>query len=269
MASKSSVAVDLTAPIKTIPGIGRPTRLAVNKRGELVAINLYGSCISVFTASGEKLQSFGTRGSGQGQFEDPNGVAVDGEGNIFVADTGNNRIQKFTEEGQFFGEVSCNSNGIAFNTSNGKLYVSDQPKHQVVIFNSDLTLSATFGGEGSAKGKFDCPYDIAFGSTGDVFIVDSGNSRIQVFTANGKFSRIIEKNEARAYGPLNNSIGVAVNTDGVTFVSDYWDNNVSVFDRYGHFMSSCGGFRNPYGLAVDDCGVLYVCDNGNGRVLMF
>ena len=58
-----------------------------------------GDCVSVFSPSGEKLQSFGKHGSGQGEFDCPRGVAVDGEGNILVSDGGNHRIQKFTAEG--------------------------------------------------------------------------------------------------------------------------------------------------------------------------
>ena len=262
--AKSPV-VDLTSPIKTIQGVHKPTGLAVNKRGELVVVEYGKSCISVFTTSGEKLRSFGTHGSGQGQFEDPDGVAVDGEGKIFVADTGNNRIQKFTEEGQFLREVDCKPNAIAFNTSNGKLYVSDDSKHQVVILNSDLTFSSAFGGEGSAKGKFKCPQGIAFDSIGNVSVVDRNNSRIQVFTAEGKFLRIVKK----SVGKLRWPAGVAVNTEGVTFVSELWGNCVSVFDHTGHFMSSCERFAGLCGLAVDDCGVLYVCDISHNHVLMF
>ena len=96
-----SPVVDLTASIKTIHWMSTHTAPAFNKRGELVVIARSEACIFAFTASGEKIRSFGTPGSGRGQFKDPRGVAVDGEGNIFVADTGNNRIQKFTEEGQF------------------------------------------------------------------------------------------------------------------------------------------------------------------------
>ena len=263
VAVKSPV-VDLTTPIKTIRGLSQPRGLAVNKRGELVVAEYRTSCVSVFTTSGEKLQSFGTRGSGQGQFKDPCGVAVDGEGNIFVADTGNHRIQKFTEEGQFLREVNISSHDIAFNTSNGELYLSDHSRQQVVVLNSDLTFSRAFG-QGNAKRKFKFPLGIAFDNIGNVFVADRDNSRIQVFTAKGKFLRIIEKSE----GKLNLPVGVAVNTEGVKFVSELFGNCVSVFDHNDHFMSSCGGFRSPCGLAVDGCGVLYVCDHNNNCVMLF
>ena len=164
-----------------------------------------------------------------------------------------------------FKEVDCRPNDIAFNTSNGKLYASDYSKQQVVVLNSDLTFSSAFGGGGSAKGKFKYPEGIAFDSIGNVFVADGNNSRIQVFTAEGKFLRIMEKSGEKLRWP----VGIAVNTEGVTFVSENWGNSVSMFDHNGHFMSSCGDFTNPSGLAVDDCGVLYVCDSGSGHVLLF
>ncbi len=92
-----------------------------------------GHCVSIFSSSGERLRSFGTYGSGQGQFINPCGVAVDGEGNILVADD-NNRIQKFTAEGQFLTSVGTEGNGrlqfsyprgITFNATNDKVYVGD------------------------------------------------------------------------------------------------------------------------------------------------
>ena len=256
VAVKSPV-VNITAPIKTIQVMSTPMGLAVNKRGELVVIEDGVSRISVFTTSGEKLRSFGTHGSGQGQFKEPCGVAVDGEGKILVADTGNNCIQKFTEEGQFLRKVDCGPTSIAFNTSNGKLYMSDYFKHRVIILNSDLTFSSAFGGRGNAKGKFESPQGIAFDSIGNVFVVDCINFRIQVFTAEGNFLRIVEKSGEKLDWPIS----VAVSSEGVIFVSEHMGGCVSVFDHNGHLMSSCGEFHSPTGLAVDDCGVLYVCDH--------
>ena len=92
-ASPFSVAVKspvekLGTPILTIGGVVTPWGVAINQRGEVVVTEWAGHCVSVFSPSGEKLRSFGTRGSGQGQFDRPTGVAVDGEGNILVVDTG-------------------------------------------------------------------------------------------------------------------------------------------------------------------------------------
>ena len=90
--SPFSVAVKLPVeklgtPILTIGGAGGPRGVAINQRGEVVVTHMDNSCIHVFSPSGKKLQSFGTGGSGKGQFSYLRGVAVDDEGNILVADT--------------------------------------------------------------------------------------------------------------------------------------------------------------------------------------
>ena len=124
----------LGPPILTIGGVKRPWGVAITPKGEVVVSEWIGHCVSVFSTGGEKLRSFGTYGSGQGQFQHPTGVAVDGEGNILVADQGNHRIQKFTLKGQFVTAVGKGGkqvlqfsypHGITFNASNDKVYVVD------------------------------------------------------------------------------------------------------------------------------------------------
>ena len=94
-----------------------------------------------------QLRSFGKLGSGPGEFDEPSGIAVD-EGNVLVCDTGNNRIQKFTADGHFITAVGTKGskplqfrgpNGIAFNTSNKKVYIADLANHRIQVLNSDLT----------------------------------------------------------------------------------------------------------------------------------
>ncbi len=85
---------------------------------------------------------WGSWGSGDGQFISPAGVAVDSSGNVYVADTGNHRIQKFTSDGHFV--TKC-------------------------------------GVEGSGDGQFRNPADVAVDSSGNVYVADTGNHRIQKF----------------------------------------------------------------------------------------
>ena len=157
--------------ILTIDEIGFPGGVTVNQRGEVVVTDGNRHCVSVFSPSGEKLRSYGKRGSGQGEFNDPCGIAVDGEENILVA---NHRIQKFTAEGQFLAAVGTEGSGplqfffptdIAYNAKNRMVYVVDMGNHRVQILNSGLTFSSTFGKKGSGKGQFDSPWGIACDST--------------------------------------------------------------------------------------------------------
>ena len=239
----------LGTPILTLGGVWTPMGVAITtKRGEVVVTERDGHCVTVFSSSGEKLRSFGTRGSGQGQFDQPSGVTVDGEGNILVADTHNYCIQKFTAEGQFLTAVGKAGSGpllfncptdIAFNTINNKVYVVDFGNHLIQVLNSDLTFSSTFGKRGNGKGQFSYPWSIACGSTGKVYVADTGNHRIQVFTAEGKFIRMFGR-RGQGRGELARPHYVAVDTRGMVYVSEEDNHRVSVFTTEGQFVTSFG-----------------------------
>ncbi len=236
-------------------------------------------CVSIFSSDGKKLRSFGTRGSDKGQFKYPSGVAVDSEGNILVADRDNIRIQKFTSSGQFLKVTrgvpfSC-PDGIAFNSSNNKIYVIDVHNHRVQVLNSDLTYSSTIGRPGSGNGEFYHPCGISCDSTGKVYVADCHNNhRIQVFTAEGTFITKFAKHGENE-GNLNRPTGIAIDTSGFIYVSEEGNGRISVFTSEGQFISTFGGcgfggeFINPEGLAVNKDGILYVCDYDNNRVQCF
>ena len=283
----SPFVIAVMSPVKTlgtcilaVSAVENPWVVAIHQKGEVVITDLRAHCVSMFSPSGKKLHSFGTQGSGQGQFDIPSGVAVDGDGNILVADRDNHRIQKFTAEGQFLTAVGTKGNGhlqfkqpdgIAFNSSNKKVYVSDY-NHHVQVLNSDLTYSSTFGKRGSGKGHFQDPCGIACDSTGNVYVADSDNHRIQVFTAEGKFLSTIGT-QGQGMGELSKPVDVAIDTSDMVYVSEWGNDRVSVFTFEGTFVTSFGRrgkepgeFWSPYGIAVDNSGVVYVCDH---RVQVF
>ena len=280
--SAKSPVEELDTPILTLHGLKEPWGVAINQRGEAIVAEYDGHCVSVFSPSGKKLRTFGTRGSGQGQFWSPRGVAVDGEGNILVTDTGNHRIQKFTPEGQFITAVGADGTGplqfvnptdIVLNAANKKVYVTDN--RYVQVLNSDLTLSGSFGKPGTGKGQFDRPRGIACNSTGKVYVVDDDNHGVQVFTAEGKFLKMFGKCGA-GRGKLLGPEGITIDSNDMVYVGEWSNNRVSVFTSEGVFVTSFGSlgvgpgqFFYPCGLAVDDSGVVYVCDSGNHRVQIF
>ena len=131
----------LRSPILTLSRIEFPRGVAINHSGEVVVTEHAAGRVFVFRADGYMLRSFGSRGSGLGQFKRAGGVAVDAGGNIFIVDNGNHRIQKFTSEGLFLTAVGTKGTGhlqfdyprgIAFNTSNDKLYVTDNHRVQIL-----------------------------------------------------------------------------------------------------------------------------------------
>ena len=186
----------LGCPMHTIEGLNGPFGVTIDQRGQITVSEFIGNCVSVLSENGEKIKTFGTHGSGPGQFDAPAGITVDRDGNILVVDYGNHRIQKFTSDGQFLQGVGVKGEGplqfnrpvgIAFNTTNNKIYVADQLNDRVQILNPDLTFYKRFGAKGSSKGQFSYPTDVSCDETGKVFIADRLNNHVQVFTAEGRF----------------------------------------------------------------------------------
>ena len=276
--SVTSPVEELGTPIIKLSGLNQPRGVTINQKGEVVVTEMGAYRVSIFDVSGKKLRSFGTYGSGEGQFMNPRGVAIDNEGNILVADWMNYRIQKFTAEGQFLATVGSEGIGrlqfggpdsIAFNTTNNKVYVTDN-NHDVQVLNSDFSFYKYFGGKGSSDGKFNLPGGIACDSKGNVYVADCDNQRIQVFTAEGEF--------LRKFGTLDKKshpIGIAIDSKNLVYVSEYLKHRISVFTSAGKFVTSFGGpgekpgqLKCPCGIAVDS-GVVYVCDYDNSRVQFY
>ena len=271
-------------PIGVIGNVKGPWGLATNSKGHIIVVENGASCISVFTTEGEKIQSFGSRGSANGQFSNPTGVAVDNDDNIYIVDSSNHRIQKFTSTGGFIASVGTyGSNplqfyspvGISFNKKNGKLYVCDEGNHRVQVLETDLTYHNSFGSVGSDNGQFNHPFDLAFDSSGNVHIADLLNHRTQVYTPDGGF---IRKFGSQSSGPgqLNQPYGVALDSSDMIYVADRNNHRICVFSPEGQFLKSFGSegkaqgqFKQPYMVHVDENDLILVSDNGNNRIQIF
>ena len=270
----------LGTPIQTFYLMIKPWGVAINQFGEAVVTEWEGGCVSVLSPSGEILRSFGTCGSGRGEFQYPLGVAVDCKGNILVSDS--LHVQKFTAEGQLLAETrGCkhqqfsHPTGLAFNPVNKMVYVADRDKHCVQILNSDLTFSSVFGSKGGGKGQFSSPYGVACDNAGKVYVADKKNGCVQIFTAEGKFLRAFGR-PGRGKGELDWPTGVSIDTNNLVYVSESGNSRVSLFSLEGQFVTSFGRkglgpgeFVCPSGLAVDGSGVVYVCDCRNDCVQIF
>ena len=257
---------ELTA-IRTIEGLNLPWGVAVNDRGEIIAAEFWGDCISIFSANGEKIKSFGNQGSGPGQLYGPTGVTVDGEGNILMCDYGNHCIQKFSSSGTVMKSVGThgsgplqfnNPYGIAIHPHTNKVYVADTYNHHIQVLNEDLTLSSSFGSEGSNSGQFINPRDVTFDSDGNVYVADTGNHRIQVFTKDNRYLREFGK-RGEEDGELSQPYGVAMDTGDTVYVAEWGNRHISLFTKDGQFLRSFKPFDSaPYGIALDRNGLIYV-----------
>ena len=263
---------DLGNPVRTINGVIKPWGVAVNQRGEVVVTEDGGHCVSIFSSKGEKIQSFGSLGTGLGQFNRPFGVAID-DGHILVVDWGNNCIQKFSSDGRFIAVVGTkvsgqlqfsNPVGIKINPQTKRVYVADRCNNRVQVLQPDLKFFSSIGSHGNCPGQPYYPYDVAFDSTNNVYVVDHSNSRIQVFTENGEYLRQIGRSGTDP-GELRYPCMIASDNEDKIYVTEYANHRVSVFTSNGGYLTSFGSqgsgpgqFANPRGIAVDNLGLVYV-----------
>ena len=139
------------------------------------------------------LYAWGERGSGEGQFDRPSGLVVDSEDNVYIVDSLNHRVQKFTREGEFlfawgeFGDGDGRFNmpwDIALD-SDGNVYVSDWRNDRIQKFTNDGSFMMSFGQTGTGDGEFNRPNGIAVASDGDIYVCDWMNDRVQVLGPDG------------------------------------------------------------------------------------
>ena len=271
--------------VRTISGVNSPVGVTINQKNELLVVENGGTRVSIFNSKGEKSHSFGSLGSGNGQFNLPYGIAVDDNGDILVVDAGlNSRIQKFSADGRFIRAVGTRGNGqvqfqypigIKIHPLSKRIYVAEKSSHRIQILNPDLSYFSVFGSRGSGPGQLNSPWDIAFDNASNVYVTDHGNSRIAVFTEDGKFLRQIGKQGA-GKGELNYPAMITINSENELYVSESGNHRVSVFTTQGDYLTSFGTrgngpqqFINPYGIAVDQSGMVYVADHSNNRIQVF
>ncbi len=269
----------------TGPGATQPLRPiwpAVDGAGNVYVADRLNNRVVKYSPGGEYLSHFGSAGSANGQFNEPRGVAVSPvTGNIFVAEVGNARIQEFTPSGVFVSKLTQNllTPYDLVIDENGLITVSDAGK--LVQFKPlagggyESVVESTVNGQAMNR-----PGGLGLDPEGDVWVAETGTNRavewVRNFGPTGKPAyQANVRFGATGSGPgqFNEAYDVAVKSSGNLFVLDFKNNRVQQMSPTGEFLGSFGAsgsgsgqFKEPVGLVLGQGGVLYVTDMGNNRV---
>ncbi len=220
-----------------------------------------------------------------GQFRAASDMAVNRSGSVYVADSGNSRIQKFDSNGNFitkWGSLGRGDGqfdlpfGVAVDPS-GNVYVVEAANRRIQKFDSNGNFITKWGTLGAGDGQFNWPRDVAVDSSNNVYVADGFNHRIQKFDSNGNF---ITKwgTEGTGVGQFNWPYGVTVDPSGNVYVADVFNHRIQKFDSSGGFLgmwgtegSGDGQFAFSYSgdLSTDQSGNIYVADARNNRIQKF
>lgn len=224
-----------------LPGeFNEPWGVAVDREGNIYVADTWNHRVQKFAPDGTLLTTWGTFADTQGALEQPGvfwgprGIFVTDDGRVFVADTGNKRVQVFDTEGRFLG---------------------------------------MFGGGGSAPGKMDEPTAVAVAPDGTIYVADTWNRRVQAFSPDFAFLRQWPINGWRSQSVLNKPF-IATDgqrvwvTDPEAHRVIEFDATGNVLRLWGQFGNDMTSFNLPLGLAYRD-GRLAVADSGNNRILLF
>jgi tripartite motif-containing protein 71 len=216
---------------------------------------------------------WGSEGTADGQFSAPEAVAADGSGNIFVADIGNDRVQRFSSSGVFgakWGSAGAFNGGFSYVDGiavapDGSVYVVDSDFDRVQKFSSAGTFQLTWGSSGNQDGKFNFPTCVAVDAGGNVYVGDAGHSRIQKFDSSGGFITKFGTNGS-GEGQFRGIRGVGVDGDGNIYVAEFLNNRVQKFNSAGIFQTKWGNFGGLTDIAVAANGRVFTLESGLGQV---
>jgi sugar lactone lactonase YvrE len=305
----------------TIAQIGPALGLAVDSAGNLYISDTQNAVIRKVALSGTITTvagngSYGYSGDGgaatSAELNGPNGVAVDGSGNLYIADSHNSRIRKVNTAGiittvagngseGYSGDGGaatsaqlCDPSGVALDAG-GDLYIADSCNNRIreVVPGGNITTVAGTGsigysGDGGAAAIAQLwnPEGVAVDTSGNLYVADSGNARIREVKVAGTITTIVggglNDGGLSVFGLLNQPSGVAQDSAGNTYVADTSNNRVRKISASGNITTVAGtgaaGFGGdgsaathaqlnaPRGLALDGGGNLYIADSNNSRI---
>jgi DNA-binding beta-propeller fold protein YncE len=273
-----------------ISGVSSPSAIAVDDAGYVYVTEAITAQVVKYTDSGVFVQQWGGAGSGPGQMNNPEGIAVGG-GHVFVADSWNHRIQEFTTNGAFVRQWGTLGNGpglfhtpigIALDPSGTHLYVADQVYCHVQEFDTTGTFVRMWGQFGHGDQDLGAPFGVTVDAGGDVYVTDANsNCRVVRYSSTGGYvtqwgTCYVNNINTQFYNPFH----IAKAPGGQIYVADGGANTMKEFTNTGALIVRWGSngqgercsaneFASQQGVAVDMLGNVYVADTAYGCIEVY
>ncbi len=245
---------------------GKPKGMCCDRDGNIVVVEPHYQRVNHFSPSGMLVAQWGRRGTNAGEFMLPRAVAVNSRGEFLVSEyTATERVQRFA-----IPKPNNNARPLtpALSPSDGERETHPASGTSSVV----PRLLDVIGKAGTAPGEFNRPEGICVDAQDRLYVADSCNHRIQIFSSDGRFIRAYGR-AGSGPGELSYPYDITVDADGNQFVCEFGNSRIQVFDANDQPIEIIGGpgtapgrFANPWGVALDSHGNLYVADSQNHRV---
>jgi tripartite motif-containing protein 71 len=267
-----------------------PTGLTVDQDNNLYVIDALNNRILKYDSTGQLLSQWGNQGTQDGQFnfaqegmpDTPLGdLAVDGEGNVYVVDYGNHRVQKFDKDGQFLtkwgtqgsAESQFDSPGFIAVNSQGEVFVSELGNARVQKFDASGTFLTQLQ-DLKAEGEWAVPAGIAIDGYDNLYVIVQGPNHILMFSNSDNFIKKLDITQDVILDPIYQPAGIAVDEQNNFVITDYHNGTVRRIDDGGLLLAQFPGsdaeyaqLVHPWDVSNDDLGNVYVTDPVQGVVL--
>jgi len=275
----------VTGELERTEAMGKPYAVAVH-HGRIFVSDSADRFVKVFDVVEEKYFKIGD--DDQGPLIKPLGLDVDLSGNLYVADATNKAVMVYTRDGKFIRKIGGPGvferlSSVTIDSIGQRVLVTDiggvsSDQHKVLVFDL-VTGNHLFdiGKRGSGPGEFNLPRDVAIGKNGQIYVVDGGNFRVQIFDRNGKYQQ--------SFGSVGKQPGnfarpkeIASDAAGNVYVVDAAFGNFQIFNADGDLMMYIGDrserdgpakYMLPSGIYVDEDGRIYMVDQWFKKIDVF
>lgn len=246
------------------------------RKGRIIVSDTVTRVVYLFDIPRREGFYFGAKGDGK--LAKPVGVAIDDDVNFYVADVSSQVVMVYDAIGHFKKRIGnpkdlIRPTDVAVTPDGERIFVVDTGgvgtmEHKVVVYDKEGEKLFTIGKRGVGDGEFNLPTQAAVAPDGTLYVLDSGNFRIQAFDSDGNFLRSWGK-IGQMYGSLARPRGIGVDMDGNVYVTDATFRNFQVFDKEGNLLMFIGGkgmddkpgvYVLPAGIAVDETNRIYIVD---------